>query len=158
MLEKTLESPLDFKEIQPVHSKGNQSWVFFGGTDAKAGNSNTLATSCKELTHWRRLWFWEGLGAGGKGDNRGWDGWMASPPRWTWVWVNFGSWWWTGRPVVLQFLGSQRVGHTERLNWTEVTEYAQLNCFSRSSTKCRSHLSGLPFSLEFWPLIFSLLL
>ena len=74
-------------------------------------NSSTLATSCEELTHWKRLWCWEGLGAGGEGDNRGWDGWMASLIRWTWVSVNSGSWWWTGRPGVLWFVGSQRVGH-----------------------------------------------
>ena len=81
--------------------------------------SSTLATSCEELTHWKRLWCWEGLGAGGKGDDRGWDGWMASLTRWTWVWVNFGSWWWTGRPGVLRFMGSQRIGHdwAAELNW-----------------------------------------
>ena len=73
--------------------------------------SSTLATSCEELTHWKRLWHWEGLGAGGEGDVRGWDGWMASPTRWTWAWVNSGRWWWTGRPDVLWFMGSQRVGH-----------------------------------------------
>ena len=61
-------------------------------------NSSTLATSCEELTHWKRLWCLEGLGAGGEGDDRGWDGWMASLTRWTWVWVNSGRWWWTGRP------------------------------------------------------------
>ena len=75
-------------------------------------NSSTLATSCKELTHWKRPWCLEGLGAG-EGNNRGWDDWMASPTQWTWVWVNSGSWWWTGRPGVLRFMGSQRVGH----NW-----------------------------------------
>ena len=74
-------------------------------------NSSTLATSCEELTHWKKLWSWEGLGAGGEGDDRGWDGWMASWTKWTWVWVNSGSWWWTGRPGVLWFMGSQRVGH-----------------------------------------------
>ena len=74
-------------------------------------NSNTLATSCEELTHWKRPLCWEGLGAGGEGDDRGWDGWMASLTQWTWVWVNSGSWWWTGRPGVLQFMGSQRVRH-----------------------------------------------
>ena len=74
-------------------------------------NSSTLAISCEELTHWKRLWCWEGLGAGGEGDGRGWDGWMASLTRWTWVSVNSGSWWWTGRPGVLRFMGSQRVGH-----------------------------------------------
>ena len=70
-------------------------------------NSSTLATSCEELTHWKRLWCWEGLGAVAEGDDRGWDGWMASLTRWTWVWVNSMSWWWTGRPGVLQFMGSQ---------------------------------------------------
>ena len=87
-------------------------------------NSNTLATSCEELTHWKRPWCWEGLGAGGEGDDRGWDGCMASPTRWAWVWVNSGSWWWTGRPGVLWFMGSQRVGHdwATELNWTELTE------------------------------------
>ena len=82
-------------------------------------NSSPLATSCEELTHWKRLWCWEGLGAGGEGDGRGWDGWLASWTQWTWVWVNYGCWWWTGRPGVLQFMGSQRVGH----DWaTERTE------------------------------------
>ena len=76
-------------------------------------SSSTLATSCEELTHWKRLWCWEGLGAGEEGDDQGWDGWMASLTRGTWVWVNSGSWWWTGRPGVLRFMGSQRVGH----NW-----------------------------------------
>ena len=70
------------------------------------------------LTHWKRLWCWEGLGAGGEGDDRGWDGWMASPTRWTWVWVNSGSWWWTGRPGMLQFMGSQ--SWTRLSNWTEL--------------------------------------
>ena len=74
-------------------------------------NSNTLATLCKELTHWKRPWCWERLRAGGEGDDRGWDDWMPSPTQWTWVWVSSGSWWRTGRPGVLQFMGSQRVGH-----------------------------------------------
>ena len=61
---------------------------------------------CEELTHWKRPWCWEGLGSGGEGDDRGWDGWMASLTRWAWVWVNSGSLWWTGRPGVLRFMGS----------------------------------------------------
>ena len=75
----------------------------------------------QELTHWKRPWPWEGQGAGGEGDDRGWDGWMASPTRWTWVWVNSGSWWWTTRSGVLWFMGSQRVGHdwATELNWTK---------------------------------------
>ena len=73
-------------------------------------NSNTLATWCEELTHLKRPWCWERLKAG-EGDNRGWDGWMASPTQWTWVWVDSGSWWWTRRPGVLGFKRLQRVGH-----------------------------------------------
>ena len=80
-------------------------------------NFSTLATSWEELTHWKRLWCWEGLGAGGEGDHRGWEGWMASLTWWPWVWVNSGSWWWM--PGVLWFMASQRVGH----DWvTELTE------------------------------------
>ena len=81
-------------------------------------NSNTLATSCEELAHWKRPWCWEGLGAGEEGDDRGWDGWMASPTWWTWVWVNSGSWWWTGRPGVLRFMGSQ--SWTWPSDWTDL--------------------------------------
>ena len=86
-------------------------------------NSSTLATWCKELTHLKRPWCWEGLGAGGGGDDRGWDGWMASLTWWTWVWVNSGSWWWAGRPGVLRFTGSQsrtRLSDWTELNWTDV--------------------------------------
>ena len=121
MLEKTLESPLDWKEIQPVHSKGDQSWVFFGRNDAKAETPMLWPPHAKSWVI-GRLWCWEGLGAGGEGDDRGWDGRMSSPTRWTWVWVHSGSWWWTGRPGVLRFMGSQRIGHdwATELNWTEL--------------------------------------
>ena len=79
-----------------------------------------LATWCEELTHLKRPRFWERLGAGGEGDDTGRDGWMASLTWWTWVWVNSGSWWWTGRPGVPQSMGSQRVGHdwVTELKWT----------------------------------------
>ena len=78
-----------------------------------------LATRCKELTHLKRPWCWERLKAGREGNDKGWDGWMASPTQWTWVCVNSGSWWWTGRPGMLQSTGSQRVGHdwATELNW-----------------------------------------
>ena len=102
-----LENPMDGETWQvPVHRVA-QNW--------------TEVISCEELTHWKRLWCWEGLGAGGEGDDRGWDGWMALPTRWTWVWVNSGSWWWTGRPGVLRFTRLQRVGHdwATELNWTD---------------------------------------
>ena len=93
VLEKTLESPLDCKEIQPAHPKGNQSWIFIGRTDGWSQNSNSLATWYEELTHWKRPWGWERLKAGGEEGNRGWDAWMASLTRWTWVWASSGSWW-----------------------------------------------------------------
>ena len=82
--------------------------------------SSTLATWCEEVTDWGRPWCWERLKAGGEGDDRGWDGWIASLTQWAWVWVNSRSWWWTGKPGVLQSMGSQRVGHDwAELNWTE---------------------------------------
>ena len=105
------------KEISPgVHWK---DWCW-------SWNSNTLTTWCEELTHWKGPWRWERSRAGGEGDNGGWNGWMASLTQWTWVWVGSGGWWWTGKPGMLQFMGSQRVRHdwaTEmnwiELNWTE---------------------------------------
>ena len=118
VLEKTLESPLDGKEIKPVHPKRNCPEYSLEGL-MWIWNSNTLATWCKELTHWKKPWCWEKLKVGGEGDNRGWDGWMASPTRWRWVWVNSMSWWWTGRPGMLQFMGLQRDGHdwVTELSW-----------------------------------------
>ena len=87
-------------------------------------SSNTLATWCEEPTHLKRPWCWERLKAG-EGGNRGWDGWMASPTQWTWVWINSGSRWWTGRPGMLQSMGSQRVRHNwvTKLNWTSFTSH-----------------------------------
>ena len=76
---------------------------------------------CEELTHWERPWCWERLKVGEEGDDRGWDGWMASLTQWTWVWASSGSWWWTGKPGVLQSMVLQRGGHdwATELNWTE---------------------------------------
>ena len=86
-----------------------------------------LATWYEELTHLKRPWSWERLKAGWEGDNRWWDGWVASATQWTQVWINSRGWWWTGRPGVLQFMGSQRVGHdwATELNWTE-SEYGRI--------------------------------
>ena len=90
-------------------------------------NSNTLAIWCEELTHWKRCW--ARLKAGEEGDNRGWDGWMAWPTQWTWVWATSRSWWWTGRPGMLQSMGSQRVRHdwATELNWTELNWTESIN-------------------------------
>ena len=105
------------KEISPEYSLEGWCWSW---------NSSTLATWCEELTHWKRPWCWERLRAGGEVEDRRWDGWMASPTQWSWVWLNSGGWWWTGRPGMLLSMGSQRVGHdwVAELNWT-------INCFSK---------------------------
>ena len=118
-------------------------------------NSNTLATSCEELTHWKRPWCWEGLGAGGEGDDRGWDGWMASPTWWTWVWVNSGSWWWTGRPCVLWFMGLQRVGHdwATELNWLRSLVWGEKTsnaCVAPSQFPLLLDTGGWPFLTLWW--------
>ena len=108
VLEKTLESPLDCKEIQPVHPKGNQSWVFIGRTDAEAETPILWPPHVKTDSFEKTLMLGK-MKMGGEGDDRGWDSWMASPTQWTWVWVNSGSWWWTAKPGMLQSMGSQRV-------------------------------------------------
>ena len=119
VLEKTFESPLDCKEIQPVHTEGDQPWDFFGRNDAKAETPVLWPPHEKSWLIGKKLWCWEELRAGGDGDDRGWDGWMASLTQWKWVCVNSGRWWWTGRPGVLRFMGSQRVGHdwATELDW-----------------------------------------
>ena len=104
---------------QPANPKGNQSWIFIGRTDAKAETPKTLATWCKELSDLKRPWWWERLKAAGEGDDRGWDGWMASRTLWIWVWASSGIWWWTGRPGVLQSVGSQ--SQIRLSNWTELS-------------------------------------
>ena len=117
VLEKTLESPLDCKEIKPVHPKRNQSWIFIGRTDAEAEAPIRWPPDVKSWLIRKdpdtgNYWMQEKKGKT--------DGWMPSLTRWTWVWVNSRSWWWTGRPGMLQSMGSQRVGH----DW--VTEHHQL--------------------------------
>ena len=93
-----------------------------GRTDTEAETLIFWPPDGKKLTHWKRPWFWERLKVGREGDNRGWDGWMASLTQWTWVWVNSGSWWWAGRPLMLHSMGSQRVRHdwATELNWSEL--------------------------------------
>ena len=120
VLEKTLESPLDNKEIPNQSILKDISLNIHWKNRCWSWNSNTLVT-WSELTPWKRSWCWERLKAEVEGGNRGWDGWMASPTQWTWVWVNSGSWWWTGRPCVLQSMGLQRVRQdwATELNWTE---------------------------------------
>ena len=120
VLEKTLESPLDCKEIQPAHPKGNQSWVFTGRTDVEA---ETPILWPPEVKSWfigkdpdaGRDW-----GQEEKGTDRGWDGWMASQTRWTWVSVDSRSWWWIGRPGVLGSWGVKELDTTDWTDWTEL--------------------------------------
>ena len=117
-------SPSDCKEFQPVHPKGGQSWVFIGRTDVEAETPIFWPRDAKNWLIGKEPWCWERLKAGGEGDDRGWDGWMASPTWWTRVWVNSGSWWWTGGPGVLRCMGLQRVGHdwATELNWIPAWE------------------------------------
>ena len=121
VLEKTLESPLDSKEIKPVNPKGNQPWVFIRKTDAEAEAlipqpSDAMSRLIgKDPTHWKRPWCWERLKARGEGVDKGPDGWMASPTQWTGVRANFETWWRTGKPRLLWSMGSQ-TDTTERLN------------------------------------------
>ena len=131
VLEKTLESPLDCKEIQPVHPKGNKSWVFIGRTDAEAETPIVWPPQAKSWLFSKdpdagKVWAeWEG-------DDREWDGWMASPTQCTWVWVDSRSWWWTGRPGMLQSMGPQRVRHdwVTEINWTEHLHNSEIpNCW-----------------------------
>ena len=106
-------SPFERKSVLNIHWK---DWCW-------SWSSNTLATWCEELTHWKRPWCWARLKAGGEGDDRGWDGWMASLTGWTWVWASSGSWWWTGKPGVLQSMGSAK-------SWTQLSDWTELNCSS----------------------------
>ena len=102
-------SPSKRKSVLNVHWK---DWCW-------SWNSNTLATWWEELTHWKRPWCLERLKAGGEGDDRGWDGWMASPTQWTWVWASSGSWWWTGQPDMPAVHGVTK-SQTQLSNWTEL--------------------------------------
>ena len=101
------------KEISPGFNWKDWGWSW---------NSNTLAIWCEELSHWKRPWCWERLKAWGEVDDRGWDGWMASPTQWTSVWVNSRGWRWTGRSGMLQSMGSQIVGHDRvtELKWKQI--------------------------------------
>ena len=110
VLEKTLESSLDCKEIQPVHPKGNQSWIYIGRTDAEAEIWILWAPN------WKRPWCWERLRAGGEGGDREWDGWMASLTQWAWVWASSARWWRTGKPGMLQSMGCKESDMTEWRN------------------------------------------
>ena len=127
MFEKTPESPLDCKEIKPVHPKGNQSWIFIGRTDAEAETPILWPPDAKNWLTGKdpdagKDWRQEEKGT------TGWDGWMASPTLWTWIWASSWSWWWTGKPGVLQSMGSKRVVHdwATKLNWTELMKYSQI--------------------------------
>ena len=116
-------TPLIKIHLMPLTGRDNPLLChFFGRNDAKAGTPILWPPHAKSWLIGKD-WCWEGLGAGGEGDDRGWDGWMASLTRWTWVLVNSGSWCWTGRPGMLRFMGLQRVGHdwANWLNWTNAS-------------------------------------
>ena len=107
---ESITQPLGFQNLSNllIHWK---DWCW-------SWNSSALATWCKQLTHLKRSWCWERLKAGGEGDDRRWDGWKAPLTQWTWVSISSRSWWWTGKPGVLQSMGLQRVGDDSE--WTEL--------------------------------------
>ena len=122
VLEKTLERPLDCKEIHPVHPRGNQSWIFIGRSYAESETPILWPPDAKNWLIWKdpdvgKYWRWEV-----KGMTEDEMGCMASLARWTWVWVSSGNWWWTGKPDGLQSMGLQRVGYDWAIepNWTEL--------------------------------------
>ena len=110
-------SPWSGKEFKPGNPKGIQSWIFIGKTDAEAEALILWPPDGEELSHLKRPWSWEILKAGEEGDDRGWDGWMAPLTWWTWVWARSSCWWWTGKPGMLQCMGSQ--SKTWLSNWIE---------------------------------------
>ena len=125
---RRLESPLDFKEIQAVHPNWDQSWVFIGRTDAEA-KTEYFGHLMRRIDSFEKTLIVGMIeGAGREGDDKGWE-WMASRTQWTWVWISSGSWWWTGKPGVLQSMGPWRVGHdwVTKLNWTCCVKAFELN-------------------------------
>ena len=134
VLEKTLESPLDCKEIQPVHSKGDQLWVFLRRTDFETETPIFWPPDVKSWLIWKDLR--QGKFEGTSRGSRGGDVWMASPTQWTWVWVDSSSCWWTRRPGMLRFMGSQRVRHNwaTELNWTDTPMADSCQCMAKTTT------------------------
>ena len=122
-------SPLDCKELKPINPKGNQYWIFIERTDAEAETS-ILGHLMQRTDSLEKTLMLEKIDAGRERDGGRWDGWMASLTWWTWVWASSGSWWWTGKPGMLQSMGSQRVRH----NWaTELTEWFFSGFYNASS-------------------------
>ena len=123
MLGKTLESHLDCKEVQPVHLKGNQSWIFIYGLMLKL-KLQSFGHLMWRTESFEKTLMLEKIEGRRRGDDRGWDGWTASLTQWRSVWVNCGRWWWIGRPGMRPFMGSQRVEHhwMTELKWTEVVQ------------------------------------
>ena len=146
VLEKTLESPWTARRSNQSILKEISPGCSLEGLMLKL-KLQYFGHLMWRVTHWKRLWCWEGLGASGEGDDRGWDGWMASPTRWTWVWVNSGSWWWTERPGVLQFMGSK--SQTRLSNWTELNGNYTIIDFSKVTKQKAALFFFLSFSFFF---------
>ena len=131
VLEKTLESPLNCMEVKPVHPKGKQSWIFIGRIDAEA--ETPILWPMQRTDSLEKTLMVGKIEGRRRGDNRGWDGWMASQAWWTWVWASSGSWWWTGKPAVLQSTGLQRVWH----DWATELNSNQDSCRRMYLLGCR---------------------
>ena len=146
VLEKTLESPVDCKEINAVHPKGTQSWIFIGRTDAEA---ETPILWLSDVKNWLtgkapdagKDWRQKEKGM----DDRGLDGSMASPTRCTWVWASSENWWWTGKPGMLQSMGLQRIRHDWMTELTEKWVYEQNQLFNPIMFEIRNHNYKMAF-------------
>ena len=146
VLEKPLESLLDSKDIKLVNPKGNQPWIFTGRTDAES-EAPLLWPPDVELTPWKRPWFQERLRAKGEGSEREWDDWMASSTQWTWAWANYGRWWRTGNPGVLQSMQSQ----TRFSDWTATA------CWQLIESKFLKKLDTMVIHSSTWQILVELL-
>ena len=144
---KTLESPLGCKMIKPINPKGNPSWIFIGRL--------MLKLKLQYFGHLMRRtdWLEKTLMLGKIEGNRGWDVWMASLTQWTWVWVSSGSWWWTGKPGVLQFMRTQRVGHdwASELNWTGVRNKDLVRRWKKEKTQEKNAVN--PGAKQLWTVL-----
>ena len=140
VLEETPKSLLYCKEIQPVHPKETSTGCSLEGLMLKL-KLQYFGHLMERVDSLEKTLILGGIGTGGEGDYRGWDGWMVPPTQWTWVWVNSGRWWWTGRPGVLGFMGLQRVRHdwATDLSWTELRTIKTLLTVDRHGKGADNH-------------------
>ena len=158
VLEKTLESPLDCKEIQTVRPKGNQSWIFIGRTDTEAETPLLWPPDVKNWLLWKDPDAGKDWKQEEKGTTEDWDDWVASPTQWMWVWASSGSWWWTRKPGMLQSMGSQESDTIKWLNWADLNFEYIMPLLSCLKSFCKEMNWWLHRDSCVWVFVFFLLL